>query len=52
MKTRKVELTEKTESFDKFFENVLNTTELLAIRGGDGGEVDPDPEIIIEAEIG
>lgn len=51
MKTRKVKLTEKTESFDKFFENVLNTAELLAIRGGDGEE-DPDPEIIIEAEIG
>jgi len=50
MKTREVKLTEKTESFDKFFENALNTTELLAIRGGDG-EVDPDPEIIIEPEF-
>ena len=50
MKTEEVKLTEKTESFDKFFENVLNTSELLAIRGGDGEE-DGDPNIIIDPEI-
>ena len=50
MKTRETTFTEKTESFDNFFENVLNTTELLAIRGGDGEE-DPDPEVIISPEI-
>ncbi|MEA1896732.1 MAG: hypothetical protein U9N53_03600 [Bacteroidota bacterium] len=51
MKTREVKLTEKTESFDKFFENVLNTTELLAIRGGDGEE-DGDPDVIIVPILG
>ena len=50
MKTEEVKQTEKTESFDKFFKNVLNTSELLGIRGGDGEE-DGDPNIIIDPEI-
>lgn len=50
MKKREAKFTEKTESFDKFLENVLNTTELLAIRGGDGEE-DGNPDIIIDPEI-
>ena len=50
MRTKELETPAKNETFEKFNKYALNIDELFVIRGGDG-EVDPDPQIIIEPEI-
>lgn len=39
-------------NLDHLLENKLDDQELLSIRGGDGPEIDPDPEPIILPEDG
>jgi len=43
---------EVTVHFEQFQEFKLDEHDLLAIRGGDGPEIDPDPEPIIVPEEG